>query len=84
MHAIPLASVTRSDIRIRLWLERLVRLLRVESKTCCPAFCDEEGYQLSAVDLEAVTHPILRKLQCDTFQPDVVLPGFDVETEFRM
>ena len=38
MHVFPLASVTRSGIRIRLWLERLVRLLRVEGKTDCPPF----------------------------------------------
>ncbi len=84
MHVFPLASVTRSGIRIRLWLERLVRLLRTEGKTGCPAFCDEDGYQLSAADLEAVMHPILRRLQSDESKPDVILPGLDVETEFRM
>ena len=42
MHVFPLASVTHSGIRIRLWLEQLVRLLRVEGKIGCPAFCDED------------------------------------------
>ena len=84
MHVFPLSSVTRSGIRIRLWLERLVRLLRTEGKTGCPAFCDEDGYQLAAADLEAVMHPILRKLQEDESQQDVILPGLDIESEFRM
>ena len=84
MHVFPLASVTRSGIRIRLWLERLVRLLRVEGKTDCPAFCDEEGFQLTTADLEAVMHPILRKLQDDEAYPDVVLAGMVVDVEFRL
>jgi hypothetical protein len=84
MHVFPLANVTRSGIRIRLWLERLARVLRVEGKTNCPAFCDEDGYQLSTGDLEAVMHPVIRKLQADPSQPDVVPAGLNVEEEFRM
>ena len=84
MHVFPLASVTRTGIRIRLWLERLVRLLRVEDKTNCPAFCDDEGFQLTTSDLEAVMHPILMKLQNDEAFPDVVLAGMVVDVEYRM
>ena len=84
MHVFPLANVTRSGIRIRLWIERLVRLLREEGKTNCPAFCDEEGYQLSTLDLEAVMHPVIRKLQSDPAYPDAVPAGLNVEESFRM
>ena len=40
MHVFPLANVTRSGIRIHIWLERLVKLLRDEGKSSCPAFYD--------------------------------------------
>ena len=48
MHLLPLINVTQPGIRIRLWLERLVALLKAEGRTNFPAFCDEEGYMLSS------------------------------------
>ena len=63
LHVFPLVNETGSGIRICIWLERLVALLKSEKKTNCPAFCDEEGYQLSAGDIERVFHPILEELQ---------------------
>ena len=35
----------------------------MEGKSLCPAFCDKDGYQLSASDIEQVFHPILEELQ---------------------
>ena len=84
MHVFPLASVTKTGIRIRLWLERLVALLKREGKTDCPAFCDEEGYQLSMSDIEAVMHPVLKDLQRDRDYKDVIPRGLNVEVEFRL
>ena len=48
MHLFPLVNVTSSGIRIRMWLERLVSLLKEEGNNNFPAFCDVEGYMLSA------------------------------------
>ncbi len=84
MHVFPLASVTRSGIRIRLWLERLASLLKSEGKTNCPAFCDIDGFQLSMSDFEAVMHPMLKRLQNDPSYRDVIPRGLDVELEYRM
>ena len=39
MHLLPLIHVTQSGIRIRMWLERLVALLKSEGRTNCPEFC---------------------------------------------
>ena len=84
MHVFPLSSVTKTGIRIRLWLERLVALLRKEGKTDCPAFCDEEGFQLAMSDIEAIMHPVLKNLQKDRSFKDVIPKGLDVEVEFRL
>ncbi len=78
MHVIPLVNVTRSGIAIRTWVERLVATLKGEGKTDCPAFCDDEGYQLYASTLESVIHPILRKMQRDPSHKDVIPPSLDV------
>ena len=43
MHVVSLANVTKSGIRIRAWLERVVSILKEEGLTECPAFCDTEG-----------------------------------------
>ena len=56
MHITPLENVTSSGIRIGMWLERLVDLLEKEGNTNCPAFCDMEGYMLSAAAIESMFH----------------------------
>ena len=63
LHVFPSVNETGSGIRIRIWLEQLVALLKLEKKTNCPAFCNEDGYQLSARDIERVFHPVLEELQ---------------------
>ena len=78
MHVFPLANVTSSGIAIRLWVERLVKLLKEERKVECPAFCDNEGYQLYASVLEEVYHPILTQMQSDPNHRDVIPRGLDV------
>ena len=61
MHLFP--PETRSGVRIRVWLERLAALLQAEGKSLCPAFCDDERYQLSSSDIKCVFHPILEELK---------------------
>ena len=63
MHLLPLIIVTQSIIRIRVWLETLVDLLKSEGRTNFPAFLDEEGYILSASAIESVFYPILEEIQ---------------------
>ncbi len=78
MHVFPLVNVTRSGIPIRNWVERLVTLLKDEGKRNCPAFCDDEGYLLYASNLEAIIHPILRKMQRDPLHVNVIPRSLDV------
>ena len=51
MHLLPLINVTQSGIRIRVWLERLVALLKTEERSNLPVFFDEEGYMISAIPI---------------------------------
>jgi len=66
MHVFPLSDRTSSGIRIRLWLERVVKILLDERKENCLAFCDGEGYQLTERKVEEVIHPVLQEMQGDT------------------
>ena len=64
-HVIPLASKTKSGIGIRLWLERLVKLLHCEDKLGKdgPAFCDSKGELIRAKVLEKIILDALVKVQ---------------------
>ena len=42
IYLLPSLNVNSLGIRIRMWLDRLVALLKEERKTNCPAFCDME------------------------------------------
>ena len=82
MHVFPLASVTRSGIRIRAWLERVATVLRTEGKHSCPAFCDTEGYSLRASDIQAVFHPILEEMQAEERFNEFLPRGLDVKDHY--
>ena len=84
MHVIPIANQTRSGINVRLWLERLVSLLKQEGKTNCPAFCDRDSYLLRPSDIEGVIHPILREMQDLPKYHDVIPRSLDVSVWYRL
>ena len=62
MHILILVNITLLGIRIRMWLERFVALLKREGKTNCPSFCDMEGYMLSSADIDSVFQTILEEI----------------------
>jgi len=83
MHVFPLVNVTKSGIRIRVWLVRVACLLDFEDRSSCPAFCDEAGYQLESKDVEKVFHPILHSIQRNVNFPDLIPQGLDVTVHYR-
>ena len=83
MHVFSLANTTRTGIRVRVWLERVVRILLSEGKRECPAFCDEEGYILTHHHVEEVIHPIIELLQGSAELGQALPKGVDVETFYR-
>jgi hypothetical protein len=62
MHTFVLSNETKSGVKIRVWLERVVETLKQEKRSACPAFCDEEGYMLDAKYIEKIMHPILKRV----------------------
>ena len=82
MHLLPLVNVTRSGIRIRNWLERVVRLYKDEGRARSPAFCDTDGYMLSASDIEGTFHPFLREMQQELRYADLLPKGLKVEDHY--
>ena len=83
MHVFSLANTTRTGIRVRVWLERVVRILLSEGKRECPAFCDEDGYILTHQHVEELIHPIIELLQGTTGLDQALPLGVDVETFYR-
>ena len=84
LHVFSLANTTRSGIRVRVWLESVVHILRIEDKRECPAFCDEEGYILTHEHVEGVIDPIIEVLQGSRGMEQALLPaGVEVETFYR-
>ena len=47
MHVFPLASRSGSGIETRVWLEGVAAIHELEESENCPAFCYEDGYQLT-------------------------------------
>ena len=82
MHVVSLANATRSGIRIRAWLERVVGVLKKEALQNCPAFCDKDGFMLSSSDIEAVFHPILTDIQMEGRFPESLPEGLKIEDHF--
>ena len=67
-----LANVSNSGIPNRRWLERLVRLLRLEGRhrEAGPVFCDSEGFVLNSSTLNKELHQMLSNLQMS--RPDLI------------
>ncbi len=85
MHVMPIANASKSGIQYRMWLERLVVWLKEEGNTTdCPAFCDSEGYMLTATSLESVLHPILEDMQSKGKHTEQVPAGLDVKVWIRL
>jgi hypothetical protein len=52
-HLTPLAAVTKSGIKIRFWVDELVRVREIQGRVNGPAFCDDKtGKPLRARDYE--------------------------------
>ena len=85
MHMLPLINVTQSGIRIWVWLEILVALLKVEGRTNFPEFCDEEGYMLSESSIESVFHPILEEIKDhrDRILSESIPSGLDAKDHYQ-
>ena len=84
-----LTNMSSRGIPNRRWLERLARLLRLESrhKEAGPAFCDQDGFVIGSVFLNRELHRSLSNLQVrrpDLIPQDVVITEvYNVYRSFR-
>ena len=84
MHVFPLASKSGSGIETRIWLERVAAIHELEKSENCPAFCFEDGYQMTERFVEdAVLHPILEDLQATGWNNGAVPKGVSVRKFYR-
>ena len=83
MHVFPIANETKSGIKVRAWLEKVVKILKEEKKVRCPAFCDPQGFIMQSYEVEGVIHPILREIQKAGDLEQDLPPGVDVELFYR-
>jgi hypothetical protein len=84
MHVFPIASETKSGIKVRVWLERVSSILRIENKHRCPAFCDADGFSLRERDVEDVMHPFLEEIQMEgELNGGLIDSSVDVRDKFR-
>ena len=78
---IPLPNVTAHGLKIRVWIERLVEVLKQEGRQdkVGPAICNYDGFVMPRARINHVLHGALKKLQSE--RPDVVPPDMDVEND---
>ena len=67
-----------------VWLERVAEIHCREKSENCPAFCDEDGYQLTENFVEeSLLHPLLEDLQRTAWNSGAIPKGIDVRRSYR-
>jgi hypothetical protein len=79
-HLVLLAPVTQSGLRVRYWLEALVKVRVEEGRTRGPAFCDEEGWIAYSGTYESRFFEILTEIQ--GVSPDLIPALVDVVEDY--
>jgi hypothetical protein len=81
-HVAVVTNTSKSGLRFRLWLERLVWLLVKENKDklAGPAFCHEDGTMLRSFELDREFHNSLRIVQLE--RPDLIPDEIDVTKSY--
>jgi hypothetical protein len=78
-HQIGLANVTRSGIKVRWWIEELVRVCQAEGRRSGPAFAYPSGQLASSAEYNAMFLKYLVEIQSST---DLIEDKIDVIESF--
>ena len=73
-HLLPTASVTRSGINVRGWVERLIAVNQTCGRETGPGFCDDNGVVLKSRDMNEILHDLLGEIFVEhpgLFQADI-------------
>jgi hypothetical protein len=79
-HLIALASETLSGIKLRWWLEELLRVRKEEGCRTGPAFGSRDGSLGLMSEYDELLRFFLRKVQSTC--PDLILPSDDIEANY--
>ena len=79
-HLIALASETSSGIKLRWWLEQLIRIRKEEGCKAGPAFGSKDRAVGFVSEYDGLLHFFLRKVQ--TSYPECSLPSDDVDANY--
>jgi hypothetical protein len=81
-HVAVIANESKSGIKFRLWMERLVWLLRKEGKEkrAGPAFCKVDGTMLRSYEIDWEFHKALKVVQLE--RPDLIPEETDVTSMY--
>ena len=73
-HLLPTASVTRSGLKVRRWLQRVLAANQLSGRITGPGFADDEGVVLRSRDMNVVLHELLGEIFVEhpgLFQADI-------------
>jgi hypothetical protein len=79
-HLVLLAPVTRSGLRVRDWLEALVKIRALEGRTRGPAFCDEKGSMVYSGVYESRFFEVLTEVQ--ERSPELIPASVEVAEDY--
>jgi hypothetical protein len=85
-HLLPTASITRSGINVRRWVQRVIAVNQVCGRVTGPAFCDEEGVVLKSKDMNVILHELLGEIFVEhpgLFQSDIEHQS-DIEDKYSV
>ena len=85
-HLLPTASVTRSGLKVRRWMQRVLITNQMSGRTTGPGFADDEGVVLRSRDMNVVLHELLGEIFIEhpgLFQADIG-SGSDIEEKYSV
>ena len=79
-HLAPLASETKTGIKIRLWIQMLMSIHQHYGRSHGFAFCDRTGNILTSKDIQPYIMRFLKRIQDS--RPDLIFPDVNVQEEY--
>ena len=79
-HLTPMAAETNSGIKLKFWVDLLLRMHESHGRRNGPAFCDSKGNRLKSFQMQQIILDLLLKIQIQ--YPSIISPSVDVLEEY--
>ena len=79
-HLTPMAAITRSGIKLKFWIDLLLRMHAARGRKKGPAFCDQKGLRMKSSMMQRVILDLLIKIQIS--DPLIIPASVDVLEEY--